>query len=79
MDKLDRARRVAFACKSNPELVNPALDAAVAAMYYQVLYDFADILACTLDDLKEPADTPPMNIQTFGEPVKKGYIRANPA
>jgi hypothetical protein len=64
---------------ANEKLVNPELDPAVQALYYQVVYDRLEIFGLDLSDLKEPARAPPFQINTFGPPVHKTPIRCSPA
>ncbi len=54
-----RLSRVAAVKKENTDIVNPKLAMTDAKHYWQVIHDHVEIFALDLQDLEQPATTPP--------------------
>ena len=65
-EALHRLQRLAASERKNPNMVHPSVPTTHRAKYYQLLYDWAPIIAVSLEDLKTPANVPAMSIRTFG-------------
>jgi hypothetical protein len=59
----------------NPGMINPELKSHERKLYLNLFYEFADVLALSLQDIQHPALIEPMKIKTFGQPVKRNPTR----
>ena len=58
--------------------MGPELNGEQRRELLQLLYEFGDVLASSLVDIKLPAIAPPFEIQTTGGPFKQGFYRLAP-
>ena len=59
----------------NPNTINPALHAATKSIYYQVLFEWQEVIASSLADLAEPARVEPCDTCTIGSPYQAPHVR----
>ncbi|HKT21565.1 MAG TPA: reverse transcriptase family protein, partial [Nitrososphaerales archaeon] len=66
------------ALEEAPEVLAPELRFRQKRQLVQMLYEEADCFAWTMNDLREPAEAPPLAITVVGGPVKQRFYRLAP-
>lgn len=62
--------KISSALKETPLMIAPDLEYNKQAALVKLLLNFPDLLATSVEDMKEPADTPPLVLRTTGGPFK---------